>query len=164
MKSLPFASHRLNKAALLLRLCCCFCSSCCCLLQAGHHSGSNTTIKEAATGQPRTDAATDQQHAAEREQQFLSWLSQEGASFESIRLGRSAAGLRGVFAAANLSKGDLLVAVPHHVILKLPYSSNDDFCEQGEALMLALLQRDPAHVAHLDVLPTLEESRMSPDT
>uniref|UniRef100_A0A383W8S8 SET domain-containing protein n=1 Tax=Tetradesmus obliquus TaxID=3088 RepID=A0A383W8S8_TETOB len=131
---------------------------------AGHHSGSNTTFKEAATGQPRTDAATDQQHAAEREQQFLSWLSQEGASFESIRLGRSAAGLRGVFAAANLSKGDLLVAVPHHVILKLPYSSNDDFCEQGEALMLALLQRDPAHVAHLDVLPTLEESRMSPDT
>jgi hypothetical protein len=94
----------------------------------------------------------------------LTWLSQEGASFESIRLGRSAAGLRGIFAAANLSKGDLLMAVPHDVILKLPYSKNDDFCEQGEALMLALLQRDPKHAAHLDVLPTLQESLLSPDT
>jgi hypothetical protein len=114
-------------------------------------------------GAVHNDAATVQQ-ATEQEQRFLSWLSQKGASFESISLGRTAAGLRGVFAAANLEQGDLLMAVPHHIILKLPYSENDDFCEQGEALMLALLQQDPQHAAHIDVLPTLEESLLSPDT
>jgi hypothetical protein len=105
-----------------------------------------------------------QQQINQAEQRFMSWLSQAGASIESVSLGRSTEGLRGVFAAKDMSTGDILLAVPHRVILKLPVSQNQDFCEHGEALMLALLDRDAQHAAHLDVLPTLQESTLSPDT
>jgi hypothetical protein len=126
--------------------------------------GSDAGTAATAAASQHANKPINNEHATEQEQLFLSWLLKEGASFPAIRLTRNADGLRGIFAAANLEKGDLLMAVPHDIILKLPYSNNDDFCEQGEALMLALLKRDPKHLAHLGVLPTLEESLMSPDT
>lgn len=104
--------------------------------------------------------------ATHREQLFLAWLRQQGGSFDAITLGRSAEGVRGVFAARDIEPGEVLAAVPHRLMLKLPYSENDDYCEQGEALMRALLQREgqhAQHAQHFDVLPTREESEASPD-